>query len=78
MPRWCAPKTLDVDQPPRRPSHVFAATLRILELELQEARQALSQDESAESARRYMRALARYDSLQGMFPFVAAGAADET
>lgn len=44
--------------------------------ELDAARAALEAEETPETGRRYAYALALLDSLQGTFPFCAAGAAD--
>lgn len=54
----------------------YAEALRSAELELRAAQGALRVDDSNSNRARYAAALANYDQLQGMFPFVAAGAGD--
>lgn len=56
---------------------VYAAALMDVERDLRSAQAALHREGSNANRFRYAQVLARYDRLQGMFPFVAAGAADE-
>jgi hypothetical protein len=61
---------------PRAHREVYAAALMAAEKQLRDAQAQLRADDSRENRAHYARALANYDLLQGMFPFVAAGAAD--
>jgi len=46
-------------------------------VEFRTAQKAFERDDSNEARARYAKALADYDALQGMFPFIAAGLGDE-
>lgn len=54
----------------------FAELLMQAEVELRAAQTALSGDASNAARARYANALVHYDTLQGAFPFVAAGLGD--
>jgi hypothetical protein len=72
------PRALQVsaDWPtPRTHRETYAEALKAAELEFRTAQAGL--DGTDASKARYAKALATYDSLQGAFPFVAAGAGDE-
>lgn len=73
------PTTLQI--PPGSPivasgREAYARALEAAEREYREAQAALQRDDSDAARARYAKALADYDHLQGMFPFVAAGAGD--
>lgn len=55
---------------PSTRQQAYAEALKAAELEFRTA-------QTAGDPARYARALAEYDKLQAMFPFVAAGAGDE-
>lgn len=55
----------------------YAEALKDAELEFRTAQRALNTDDSNEARARYAKALAHYDALQGMFPFIASGLGDE-
>lgn len=73
------PSTLQVpigSSAPASTREVYAEALKVAEREYREAQAALEHDDSDAARARYAQALAKYDRLQGMFPFVAAGAGD--
>jgi hypothetical protein len=61
---------------PRTLKETYAEALMHAEREYRAAQEAVKADDSNENRARYARALCGYDLLQGMFPFVAAGAGD--
>lgn len=61
---------------PRSSREAYAEALREAELEYRNAQAALELDDFDTARARYAAALAHYDTLQGMFPLVAAGVAD--
>jgi hypothetical protein len=58
---------------PRTVKEIYAEALEASRCEFREAKDALQRDDSETNQARYSRALFKYDRLQGMFPFVAAG-----
>ena len=62
---------------PQLHREALAEKLRLAEIEFRASQRAFETDDSNESRARYAKALAHYDELQGMFPFVMAGMADE-
>jgi len=73
-PPFQTPMTAEL---PKTRREIYAESLRLDEREFRDAQKALEGDDSNESRARYAKALADYDALQGMFPFIAAGLGDE-
>jgi hypothetical protein len=61
---------------PRTLREAYAETLNLAEREYRDAQTALGPDDSDATRALYARALAEYDKLQAVFPFVAAGSGD--
>lgn len=62
---------------PRTYREMFAEKMKAAEVELRAAQAAVAADGSNENRARYADALAAQNEVEGMFPFIAAGAGDE-
>lgn len=67
---------IDSGELPKTLKETFAEKMMLAHRELVHAQRAVQTDDSDENRARYAKALYDYDQLQGMFPFVAAGAGD--